>query len=348
MDFNFQTTRKVPDYSQILEILKQQMSIRNPIANAIDKGMEGFQKGYSTGTQIADRRDKKKAQQELANLLNPQIPPQVPADGPGMPVQPQGATQTGGVMPQEEGPDPMFQPPTPPINWNSVMSAMQRSGSDITPLVAQRMKPVTEENMVSLYFSPNMDKVSMVPQEGYTKTDIPSGTLAQFYSQLRSGEEKKMLQNQKDKEGKESRKLKAETVINTVNEALKKVNNWTVGMGAYLSNIRGTAATDLAGLLETIDANLGFAQLAEMKAQSRAGASGLGQLSDREMRLLVTAITNLRQSQSKGQLLSNLGKVKTHYQNWLAMEEGIDPYKKESPPAGDNSGAGGWSIERAD
>jgi hypothetical protein len=281
MDFNFQTTRKVPDYSQILEILKQKMSLRNPIANAIDKGMEGFQKGYSTGTQIADRRDKKNAEQELFKLLNPQIPPQVPAEGPGMPVQPQGPTQTGGIMPQEEGPRPMFQPPTPPINWNSVMSAMQRSGSDITPLVAQRMKPVTEENMVSLYFSPNMDKVSMVPQEGYTKTDIPAGTLAQFYGQMQT--DKKTLMADKMQE----------EVRGKVDTKLSKL----AGLYGKLNELGAITSTD-RGSLQNIGAYASSSKLGQRIARSQGTVAQSIRDQINQMRPLL--INDIRQASKMG------------------------------------------------
>lgn len=124
-----------------------------------------------------------------------------------------------------------------------------------------------------------------------------------------------------------SQKERANLVIGKVDNALGKVSNLTAGYGSKLSNVPGTDAKDLASTLDTIKANLGFDQLAEMKNQSKAGASGLGALSEQEMKLLISARTSLDQGQSPAQLSKNLGDVKTHLQNWLQMEQGINPYQ---------------------
>lgn len=136
----------------------------------------------------------------------------------------------------------------------------------------------------------------------------------------------KASQDKRDQEAK-ANSFRANNIISKIDSALGKVGMGTTGIGSFTSKIPGTTGADLAADLQTIQANLGFEQLAQMKAQSRAGASGLGALSDNEMQLLVSALNNLKQSQSPTQLRQNLLAVKQHYQNLNQMEEGIDPYK---------------------
>lgn len=140
--------------------------------------------------------------------------------------------------------------------------------------------------------------------------------------------------DQKEKHNKEktdlaiaSQREKANLIINKIDQALLKVSPFSAGAGSFLKSIPLTDAKNLSADLDTIKALLGFEQLAEMKNQSRAGASGLGQLSDREMTLLTSARANLDQSQDSKQLSDRLNEIKTHFNNWLKMEEGINPYE---------------------
>lgn len=87
----------------------------------------------------------------------------------------------------------------------------------------------------------------------------------------------------------------------------------TTGMaGELLSNIPGTAARDVRGLMDTIKANATFDKLQQMREASPTGGA-LGAVSDTENRLLAAAIGNLEQSQSEGQFKDNLGRVQNIY-----------------------------------
>lgn len=138
------------------------------------------------------------------------------------------------------------------------------------------------------------------------------------------------LKSQADKQKSDlalaSQKDKANLIIQKIDQALSKVGNLSAGFGSITKGIPMTPAKNLSADLETIKALLGFEQLGEMKNQSRAGASGLGALSDREMSLLTAARANLDQAQDPDQLRERLNEVKTHFSNWLKMEEGINPY----------------------
>ena len=143
------------------------------------------------------------------------------------------------------------------------------------------------------------------------------------------------LKSQADKQKSDlalaGQKDKAQLIMGKIDQALSKVGYTTAGIGSFSKNIPMTSAKNLSSDLETVKALLGFEQLGEMKNQSRAGASGLGALSDREMNLLTSARANLDQAQSPDQLRERLNEIKGHFNNWLKMEEGINPYQN-SPP----------------
>jgi hypothetical protein len=83
----------------------------------------------------------------------------------------------------------------------------------------------------------------------------------------------------------------------------------TTGMGGQaLSGVGGTAARDVAGLLDTIKANTAFDKLAEMRKASPTGAA-LGSVTERELALLSAVRGNLEQSQSESQLRYNLARL---------------------------------------
>ena len=96
----------------------------------------------------------------------------------------------------------------------------------------------------------------------------------------------------------------------TVDKAIKNVSTWNTGLPAQaLSKIGGTSAKDLASTLDTIKANLGFDELAQMRQESPTGGA-LGQVAVQEIQYLQAVVASLEQAQSKEQLVENLGKVK--------------------------------------
>lgn len=153
------------------------------------------------------------------------------------------------------------------------------------------------------------------------------GTLDFKKEQLTQKEE---AERQKRESALATQRQDALAVIAKIDEAEKMVSGFSAGAGAFTEGtpILGqmTGATDLAAAIESIQSSLGLNKLMELKSASKAGASGLGALSDREMNLLVSAISSLKQSQNPEQLKTNLRKIKTHYQNILKMNEGINPF----------------------
>lgn len=106
----------------------------------------------------------------------------------------------------------------------------------------------------------------------------------------------------------------ADTVMQKVDDILPMISATTTGLGAYLANVKGTPAYNLAAQLDTIKANVGFAALQAMRAASPTGGA-LGQVSEQENRLLQSTLASLDQGQSPEQLKENLAKVKLHFQN---------------------------------
>lgn len=103
----------------------------------------------------------------------------------------------------------------------------------------------------------------------------------------------------------ESERQQIASVRDTIQRARGQISAWTTGPLAGLSAIGGTPAADLAATLDTIEANLSFRALAEMRANSPTGGA-LGSITERELQLLGATVANLRQSQSPAQLRDNL------------------------------------------
>lgn len=107
----------------------------------------------------------------------------------------------------------------------------------------------------------------------------------------------------------------AERVISKVDQALDRVGMNTAGLGSVLSSIPGTDAKNLQTTLDTIKANLGFAELQAMREASPTGGA-LGAIAVQELIALQSTVASLDQGQSPEQLRNSLAQIKTHYQNW--------------------------------
>lgn len=98
--------------------------------------------------------------------------------------------------------------------------------------------------------------------------------------------------------------------------ALKgKVNRWTTGMGSLLSGIPETDARNFAAELDTLKANIAFGELTAMREASKTGGA-LGQVSDRELALLTSALGALDPGQSPENIRQQLQKVDDSIARW--------------------------------
>jgi hypothetical protein len=131
---------------------------------------------------------------------------------------------------------------------------------------------------------------------------------------------------------------RADLVSNKVDEVLGQSGFFTTGAtGALTGRVPGSPAFDMRKNVETIKANLGFQELAAMRAASPTGGA-LGQVAVQELNALQASIANLDPDQSEPQLIKNLEQVKRHVKNWKALMQ-------RAAGKGGTGATGGWSIE---
>jgi hypothetical protein len=106
-----------------------------------------------------------------------------------------------------------------------------------------------------------------------------------------------------------------DVVLGKIKEADKLIGGMTTGMGSYLSIVPGSNAKELATTLATIKARLGFDQLAQMRQASPTGGA-LGNVSNKELASLESAVASLDQSLSPKALRENLKQINDSYSRW--------------------------------
>lgn len=124
----------------------------------------------------------------------------------------------------------------------------------------------------------------------------------------------------------------ADRIITKVDQSLAKVGLNTAGFGgSAMSIVPGSESRDLKADLETIKANLGFAELQAMRDASPTGGA-LGAIAVQELTALQSTVASLDQAQSPAQLKSRLGEIKTHYSNW---KKAVEESRGAKKPSGD-------------
>ena len=136
-------------------------------------------------------------------------------------------------------------------------------------------------------------------------------------------------------------KRQSDLMLDEIDRAMKVMDTGILpdtGFGAMLSSVPGTDAKALAGLLETIKANISFNKIQEMRANSPTGGA-LGNVSDRDMKTLAAVAGSLDQSQDSEQLRYNLERLRRTYNE---VVHGIRP---DGQPV--QSGAAGGQAQGA-
>lgn len=110
--------------------------------------------------------------------------------------------------------------------------------------------------------------------------------------------------------GSEYSRQTQERIKASVDDLIGRVGAGTVGpIGQVLKYIGGTEAKDFAADLSSLQGNVAFMALQEMRAASKTGGA-LGQVAVRELELLQNSIGALDQGQSPDNMRKNLGKIK--------------------------------------
>ena len=119
----------------------------------------------------------------------------------------------------------------------------------------------------------------------------------------------------------------------------------TGGVGSFLSKLPGTAANDARVLIDTIKSRSSLDALNAMRNASPTGGA-LGAVSDQDAALLRNAVSNLEQSQSQGQFLFNLRRLKQQYVDAIhgpgaysqMTDQPVMPMPSAAPPGGGTVG----------
>ena len=163
------------------------------------------------------------------------------------------------------------------------------------------------------------DIVKTIPKSptapnGYTIIDGPNGPIVQ---PLPGSPQEQVLaeKNERERVSNIGRENTKDIMLNTIDSAIKRVSNKTAGAGAVLENIPATEARALANDITTIKANLGFDQLAKMRAASPTGGA-LGQVAVKELAFLQSTLGSLDQYQSPEELKKTLGNIRQSLVRW--------------------------------
>lgn len=100
-----------------------------------------------------------------------------------------------------------------------------------------------------------------------------------------------------------------------VTRAREQLGPLSTGLLSGSRVIGGTPAANLAATIDTIEANLSFAELAKMRANSPTGGA-LGGIALRELELLGATVASLRQSQSQDELQKSLDTIDQSLQRY--------------------------------
>ena len=115
--------------------------------------------------------------------------------------------------------------------------------------------------------------------------------------------------------------MKGNLVLKNIGLARNKINNpdtffgleiGVTSWGSMLKGVPGTEAKAVDAILNTIRANIGFAELNDMRKASPTGGA-LGQVSEKEINFLQSVIGSLDQAQSKEDILRVLDDIEYWY-----------------------------------
>ena len=146
-------------------------------------------------------------------------------------------------------------------------------------------------------------QLERTPEGAFRMVPIPGGPAA--LAEQRAQRAEQAAQTGRERTG--------NIVIQDLDRALSLLDTARLpvaGFGAgTLAGVPGTAAADAARLLDSVRANVGFAQLNQMRAESPTGAA-LGQVTERELQFLQAVLGSLDQTQSPAQFRQNLERVR--------------------------------------
>jgi hypothetical protein len=143
-----------------------------------------------------------------------------------------------------------------------------------------------------------------------------------------------------------SANLSQDEYISTMSFIDQKVNNISSKRSGITSIgykagqlIPGTDAYDIAADISTLQSNAFMSQLMAMKEASKNGASGMGQVTEKEVQLLIDSLGNIDPAQSKDQFERNLKIFRDRFnaiQKKIALSKGATPEPDPDQPSAEN------------
>lgn len=103
--------------------------------------------------------------------------------------------------------------------------------------------------------------------------------------------------------------------LGAIDRLIPKVSRRTVGVGSLMQGVPESSARNFKAELDTLKANIAFGELTAMREASKTGGA-LGQVSERELALLESALGALDQGQSPQQFIQQLNLIKASIQRW--------------------------------
>jgi hypothetical protein len=137
----------------------------------------------------------------------------------------------------------------------------------------------------------------------------------------------------------------SDVVVEHIDRALEQANFWTTGIsGATSGMFPGSPAYDLRATVTTIKANIGFAELQEMRMNSPTGGA-LGQVAVQELEMLQAVLGSLDPNQSEDQLRQSLTQIAQLLERQkMYRQEALKERYGQSPQMPPQTNAGGWSV----
>jgi hypothetical protein len=119
-------------------------------------------------------------------------------------------------------------------------------------------------------------------------------------------------------------------ITQEVDNLLGRVNGAVVGFGSLTTFIPTSPARDFKADLDSLKANIAFGELTAMREASKTGGA-LGNVSDRELALLTSALAGLDQGQSVESFKENLNQIKASLQRWNDAVKGMSGINSPLP-----------------
>ena len=202
-----------------------------------------------------------------------------------------------------------------------------------TPQGLRYVGPIAERQPMTVGTIPPGFQLERGPNGEMRMVPIPGGPADLAEQRMRRAEDARRTGNERT----------GNIVVQDLDRTLSLIDTANLpvaGIAAStLARIPGTGAADAARLLDSVRANVGFAQLNQMRAESPTGAA-LGSVTERELAFLQSVLGSLDQTQSPAQFRDNLVRLRNVFLD-LVHGEGNGPsrvrpsfQRTDAPPAG--------------